>query len=242
MWNVELTSRRQFQTPNSKFQIAVLGSGSKGNCYAFSDGKATVQLECGLPIAKTLAMLNWQLPDAILVTHEHCDHGRYAEKFLERGVEIYMTAGTAQALKIKRHNLHLIKPNEIFDVCGHQVTALEVKHDAAEPVNFIVDDTLFITDVGEIPEVKGNFRRVLIEANYDIASLLGADINDRQKRRIRENHLSIKQTCDFLKTIDEPDEVRLIHISSRHGDGADFVERVKRVTNFRNVFAAEVTL
>lgn len=223
-------------------KITVLGSGSRGNCYAFSDDASTILLECGLTDEKTLRLLKWQLPDAILVTHEHSDHARSAEAFLERGVEIYMTAGTAQALKIKRHNLHIVKPNETFDVCGHRVTAFEVKHDAQEPVNFIVDDTLFLTDLGEIPDVNGNFRRVLIEANYDIASLLGADIADRQKRRIRENHLSIKQTCDFLKTLDEPDEVRLIHISKRHGDGQDFVERVKAETNFRNVFATEATL
>ena len=221
---------------------SILASGSKSNCYAFCDGKATILIECGLPIQKTLARLGYRLPDAILVTHEHGDHAYAAKDFLSRGVEIYMTAGTAQALKIKRHNLHIVKPNETFDVCGHRVTAFEVKHDAQEPVNFIVDDTLFLTDTGEIPEVKGNFRRVLIEANYDIASLLGADIPDSQKRRVRENHLSIKQTCNFLKTLDEPDEVRLIHISKRHGDGQDFVERVKAETNFRNVFATEATL
>lgn len=222
-------------------RAAILASGSRGNCYEFSDGTATIQIECGLSVPTTLARLRYRLPDAILVTHEHCDHARYAKNFLERGVEMYMTAGTAQRLKLKRHNLHVIKAGETFDVCGHKVTAIEVKHDAQEPVNFIVDDTLFLTDLGEIPNVSGNFRRVLIEANYDIASLLGADIPDRQKRRVRENHLSIKQTCDFLKTLDEPDEVRLIHISKRHGDGQKFVERVKSVTNFRNVFSAEAT-
>ena len=133
-------------------------------------------------------MLNWQLPDAILVTHEHCDHGRYAEKFLERGVEIYMTAGTAQALKIKRHNLHLIKPNEIFDVCGHQVTALEVKHDAAEPVNFIVDDTLFITDVGEIPGADIGDRQFTVGkalSAYDCGDCRVAVLHERRRIRFR---------------------------------------------------------
>lgn len=218
--------------------IDVLASSSRANCYAFSDGTATILLECGLHVQKTLEMLHWKLPDAILVTHEHGDHAYAAKDFLKRGVEMYMTAGTAEMLKLNRHNLHVIKANEPFDVCGHRVTAFEVKHDAAEPVNFIVDDTLFVTDAGEVPTVTGKFRRVLIEANYELASLLGADISAGQKQRVRENHLSIAQTVNFLKTLDEPAAVTLIHLSKRHGDGTEFIRKVKHATGFNNVFAA----
>ena len=150
---------------------------------------------------------------------------------------MYMTSGTADALKLKRHNLHLIKLNETFDVCGHRATAFPVKHDALEPVNFTVDDLLFLTDTGEIPEVTGKFRRVLIEANYEPLSLIGADISTAQKQRIRETHLSITQAVNFLKTLDTPDEVRLIHLSRRHGNGQAFVDEVKRATGFANVTA-----
>ena len=217
--------------------IDVLASGSQGNCYALKDDSSTILLECGLPIHKTLELLNWRLPDAILLTHEHADHAHAAKQFLSRGVEMYMTSGTADALKLKRHNLHIIKPNETFDVCGHRATAFPVKHDATEPVNFTVDDLLFLTDTGEIPEVTGKFRRVLIEANYEPLSLIGADISTAQKQRIRETHLSITQAVNFLKTLDTPDEVRLIHLSRRHGNGQAFVDEVKRVTGFANVTA-----
>ena len=220
-----------------------MASGSKSNCYAFCDDTATILIECGLSVQKTLARLRYRLPDAILVTHEHGDHAYAAKDFLERGVEMYMTAGTAQALKLKRHNLHIVKANETFDVCGHRVTAFAVKHDAQEPVNFAIDDEiLFVTDVGQPPEIHGHFKKIFVEANYDISSLLGADIPDSQKRRIRDCHLSIRQTAKFLQTFDEPDEVWLIHLSKRHGDGQDFVERVKAETNFKNVFSAEATL
>lgn len=220
----------------------ILASGSKANCYAFSDGTATFLIECGLPVSRTLKLLDYRLPDAILVTHEHGDHARSAKNFLERGVEIYMTAPSAESLSLKRYNLHLIRPNESFDVCGHKVTAFESKHDAAEPVNFIVDnEILFAVDTGEAPKIRGHFKKVFVEANYELCSLLGADIAESQKRRVRENHLSIKQTANFLKTLDEPDEVWLIHLSKRHGNGQSFVDEVKRVTGFKNVFSAEVT-
>lgn len=224
-------------------KASILASGSKSNCYAFSDGTATIQIECGLPVPTTLERLRYRLPDAILVTHEHCDHARYAKNFLERGVEMFMTAGTAQRLRLKRHNLHIVKAGEIFNVCGHRVTAFEVKHDAQEPVNFAIDDEiLFVTDVGKPPEIRGRFKKIFVEANYDIASLLGADIPESQKQRVRDCHLSIRQTANFLRTFDEPEEVWLIHLSKRHGNGTEFVERVKAETNFKNVFAAETTL
>lgn len=222
--------------------VRILASGSKSNCYALRDEKSTILLECGLTIGKTLAALNWKLPDAILVTHEHSDHARSTLKFLERSVEIFMTAGTADALKLKRHNLHILKPNEPIDICGHKILPIPVKHDAAEPVNFIINDKiLFVTDTGEVPDVNGNFRQVLIEANYETLTLLAADISTAQKERVRNNHLSIKQAKNFLQTLTEPDEIWLIHLSKRHASGEDFIREVKEATGFKNVFAAEVS-
>jgi phosphoribosyl 1,2-cyclic phosphodiesterase len=151
-----------------------------------------------------------------------------------------MTAGTADALKLKRHNLHIIKADEKFTVCGHKILPVKVKHDAAEPVNFTIDDEiLFVTDTGEVPYVSGNFKKVYIEANYDLPTLLDANISESQKQRVRENHLSITKTIRFLRTLTEPDEICLIHLSKRHGNGKEFVERVKSATGFTNVFTAE---
>ena len=222
--------------------LRILASGSKSNCYAFCDGTATILLECGLPIQKTFTALNWKLPDAILVTHEHGDHSYAAKDFLKRGVEMYMTAGTADALKLKRHNLHILKPNEPIEICGQKVLPIPVVHDAAEPVNFILnDEILFVTDAGEVPEVTGNFRQVLIEANYETLTLLAADISTAQKERVRNNHLSIKQAKKFLQTLAEPDEIYLIHLSRRHASGEEFIREVKESTGFKNVLAAEVS-
>ena len=222
--------------------MKILASGSAGNCYAFCDDKATILIECGLRYQKTLELLTWKLPDAILITHEHGDHARAAKHFLNRGVEIYMTAGTARQLKLERHNLHIVKPNEKFTVCGHEVLAIPVTHDAAEPVCFVLDgEILFLTDTGKAPNVRGKFSKVLVEANYDFAKLVSADISETQRQRIRENHMSIRQTKKFLSTLTEPDEVTLIHLSMRHGDATEFVEQVKAATGFKNVSAAEVT-
>ena len=216
-------------------EIEVLASGSNANCYVLRKGGETLLLECGERITTTLPKLKYKLPDAILVTHENGDHAKSAKNFLERGIPMYMTAGTADALSLKRHNLHIIQAGEEFKIGSFAIKALAVKHDAAEPVNYIVDDLLFVTDTGAVPAIEGkSFKQILIETNYSEAALLDADIDERQRFRILENHLSVDRAIEFLK--DNPAaEVHLIHISKRHGDGAEFRKRVIAETGIEKV-------
>ena len=88
-------------------KVEIFASGSAANCYALTSAKETVLLDCGLRSKATLERLNYRLPDAILVTHEHCDHSQAAKDFLKRGVEVFMTQGTAQTLKLSRHKSKL---------------------------------------------------------------------------------------------------------------------------------------
>lgn len=212
-------------------EIEVLASGSSANCYVLRKGGETLLLECGERITTTLPKLKYKLPDAILVTHEHGDHAKSAKNFLERGVPMYMTAGTAEALSLKRHNLNIIQAGSEFKIGSFTVKALAVKHDAAEPVNYIVDELIFITDTGEVPAIEGkSFSQILIETNYSEAALLNADIDEWQRRRILENHLSVDQAIKFLKG-NPAAEVYLIHISKRHGDGVEFKSLVEETTD-----------
>ena len=213
--------------------IDVLASGSGANCYLLREDDQSLMLECGLHEALTLNKLGYKLPDALLVTHCHSDHSWAAHKFLKRGVPTYMTQGTADTLNLRRHNLHIIKAGDEFQIGAFRVKAFAVKHDAPEPVNFQVNDLIFLTDLGEVPAVlEKNFSYVLIEANHSELGLASADIDALQKQRIAENHLSLEQAIDFLKTLKEPKEVHLIHISSRHGNKNQFIGRVKSATGF----------
>jgi phosphoribosyl 1,2-cyclic phosphodiesterase len=53
--------------------IKTLASGSSGNAYHISDGKANVLIECGIPIAKIKQGLNYRLSEVegVLISHEH---------------------------------------------------------------------------------------------------------------------------------------------------------------------------
>lgn len=214
-------------------KVKILASGSSGNVTLIEFGGELILLDCGKALQWTLQKLDWRLPTAILLTHEHGDHSYSVQSFLKRGVEIYMTAGTKSALKLRgRHNLHEVKIGAEFEVGGLKILAIPSKHDAAEPVNFIVsgggERLLYATDTGAMPAVEGEFTRILIEANFDEATLLNSDLDEAQKRRILENHLSIEQTMAFLRG--RVAAVKLIHISKRHGDGAEFVKRARLAT------------
>lgn len=211
--------------------VEVLASGSSGNCTALTAGDKFLLVDCGKPIKWTLAKLNYRLPDAIFVTHEHSDHSKAAKNFLQRGVDVFLTEGTRKALGIDHYNAKTITVGETICAAGFKINVLPSIHDAAEPVNFIVSDdtdrTLYVTDTGAIPNVDGDFTKILIEANYSEPLLLKSDLDARQKRRILERHLSIEQTENFLKRYPKA-KVTLIHLSKRHGDVQDFYRRIKQ--------------
>ena len=84
--------------------IKILASGSSGNAYLLTSGETRILLDCGLAYKKLLQLLDFKLPDAVLVTHEHKDHAKAAKDFLTHGVDVYMTRGTADALKLEENH------------------------------------------------------------------------------------------------------------------------------------------
>ena len=212
--------------------IEVLASGSSGNVTAVRSGEKFFLIDCGMPHGWTLARLNYELPDAILITHEHGDHAKAAKQFMSQQVDMYMTAGTANALKLEpARNLHLIKANKPFKIGDVTITPIESEHDATEPVNFILEDAedrvLFVTDTGTIPEVSGDFTKIFIEANYSRERLMWSGTMYLLKERISLNHLSIESVEKFLAKYPNAEKT-LLHISKRHGDANEFYKRIRQ--------------
>ena len=221
-------------------KVEVLTSGSAGNCTALFADEKIILLDCGKPVNWTLEKLNYKLPTAILVTHEHGDHSKAVTGFLRRGVDIFMTQGTIEALELrKRHNLHKITCGVPFEIGALGIVPIPAIHDAAEPVNFIVrgdgDRILYATDTSAMPTIAGDFTKILIEANYSEPILIESLLEEPHKKRILENHLSLEQAITFLKKF-PAEEVHLIHISKRHGNDELFKARAIAETSIKNIF------
>ncbi|WP_432647811.1 MBL fold metallo-hydrolase [Mitsuokella sp.] len=221
--------------------IAVYASGSSGNCYTVSDGETVVMLDCGLPFRRIERLTGFLLPTAVFVTHEHKDHSKAAQDFMRRGVDAYMTAGTAAALGIEaQHRLHILNPMEQTTVGRITVSTFPTQHDAREPCGFLLDDgddrVLYATDTYYIKYQFPGVTKMLIEANHSYKILeenVGAHIlNKSLAERLIKSHFSIENVLAFLRANDlsKVKEIWLIHLSDGNADAGKFARMVEAAT------------
>ena len=87
-----------------KLQLAVLATGSKGNCYWVSDGQTSILIDAGLTLSKAKAAMKRCGRDlgpiaAILVTHLHGDHAGNARVLAKKvKAPVWMSQGTLRGL------------------------------------------------------------------------------------------------------------------------------------------------
>lgn len=199
--------------------LASLGSGSKGNATLVRCQDSCVLIDCGYSLLKFEQRLvkfaiSARAIDAILVTHEHSDHGsgilRLARKY---GIPIWTTVGTARALNINKFH-RIVGGQEFLAGKDLRIQAVTVPHDAAEPVQFVFTQISnsrrlgVLTDTGHVtPHMKqaySGLNGLLLEFNYDENMLHSGPYPASLKRRIsgQLGHLSNLQSLDMLHKID----------------------------------------
>lgn len=222
--------------------IQVLASGSQGNCYRVSDGSTALLLECGIPFRLIREGLGFRLSDlaGCLLTHEHGDHAKAVRDLARAGVDVYTSAGTAEALDIESHRITTIRPRERFTLGTWTVMPFEAVHDAREPLGFLLtsgpEKLLFATDTAYIRYRFPGCTRLMVECNYDLPVLranVAAGLVDREvKRRVVRSHMSLETLIGFLQANDlsRVREIFLLHLSDDNSDAEKFRRRVQEVT------------
>ena len=213
-----------------------LASSSHGNAYIVSDRDTRILLECGVSHKQLQKLSSFSLSDikACLVSHEHKDHARCVDELIRRGMAVYMSYGTAQALE--NESAQLIENMEQFNVGSLDIVPFTTFHDAAEPLGFLIksridgDVLAFATDTVNLRYKFPGLNILAIEANYDREILERCDkLPEKVRHRITNSHMEIETLCDYLRSLDlsECREIHLLHLSDAMSREEKFLRKVK---------------
>jgi len=230
--------------------IQVLASGSRGNCYRIDDGSTPLLLECGVPYKEIQKKLNFKTSEiaACLVSHEHQDHSKAVKDIMKAGIDCYMSQGTAEALGVSGHRIHIIKAKHQFKVGSWTALPFETEHDAAEPLGFLLvnkagDKLLYATDTYYIRYRFQGLTHIMIECNYSLdilkANVETGLVSAELKNRILKSHFSLENVKKFLQANDLSvvQEIWLLHLSDGNSDANRFKREIQELTG-KMVFIA----
>ena len=218
-----------------KFQS--LASSSSGNAYIVSDKETHILLECGISHKKLQKLAGFQLTEfqGVLVTHGHKDHAKSALELISRGMDLYMSQGTAEELETDAVNM--IGHMDQFNIGSFDIVPFDTFHDAREPLGFLIksrvdgDVLAFATDTVNLRYKFPGLNILAIEANYDKNILERCEkMPEKVRYRITNSHMEIDTLCDYLRSLDlsECREIHLLHLSDATSHEGHFINKVAR--------------
>jgi phosphoribosyl 1,2-cyclic phosphodiesterase len=217
--------------------VAPLSSGSAGNAYWFESDGTAILVDAGIGPRDTKKRLELVGRDiaklsAIVVTHEHYDHIRGADKIARKyEVPIYLTSGTLKASNIDPADVKTVifENDTTFTIGELQVHARKTIHDAADPACFVIearDGTRvgLASDLGyvnrEVMDHLSGCDGLFFEANHDLDMLRMGSYPWSLKRRImsRFGHLSNDDSVSAVQRLLGADlkALCMIHLSQKN--------------------------
>ena len=218
-------------------KFEALASSSSGNAYIVTDRDTRILLECGVSHKKLQKLSGFSLSEfqACLVSHEHKDHAKAVADLISRGMTVYMSEGTADALETDAVNL--VEHMEQFNVGSLDIVPFTTFHDAAEPLGFLIksrvdgDVLAFATDTVNLRYKFPGLNILAIEANYDKHILERCErMPEKVRYRISNAHMEIDTMCDYLRSLDltQCREIQLLHLSDATSHEGHFINKVAR--------------
>ena len=218
-------------------KFEALASSSAGNAYVVSDNDTRILLECGVSHKKLQKLSGFSLSEfqACLVSHEHKDHAKSVAELISRGMAVYMSQGTAEAMETDA--VQLIESMEQFNVGSLDIVPFTTFHDAAEPLGFLIksrvdgDVLAFATDTVNLRYKFPGLNILAIEANYDKNILERCErMPEKVRYRIANAHMEIDTLCDYLRSLDLSAcrEIHLLHLSDATSHEGHFINKVAR--------------
>ena len=216
-------------------RVAVLGSGSAGNCLVVESAGRRILIDAGFSCREIEARcrrvgVDPETLEAVVLTHEHNDHSLGADRLARRlGVRVYATEGTLKSLhwsRDARPRLQALASGWPYEIAGFSVETFSIPHDATDPVGVVVTDQTgarigLVADLGcwsrlaaaRLQEVDA----LVLETNHDLEMLRRGPYPWVLKQRVagRHGHLSNQQAAEALPELvsDRLRSVVLYHVS-----------------------------
>jgi phosphoribosyl 1,2-cyclic phosphodiesterase len=196
--------------------VAVLGSGSSGNCTFVATERVKVLIDAGLSKRETVRRLasigeSLESIQAILVTHEHSDHiANLARLAALQRIPVYISSLTQAALPPQTEfpAVETIQAGNRYQIADLVIEPFTIPHDAVDPVAFRLSSggvrIAVVTDLGYIPENVKDYLRgchcLIMESNHDLEMLRNGPYPWYVKQRVmsRDGHLSNLALGEFL--------------------------------------------
>lgn len=219
-----------------------IASSSHGNAYLVTDGDSRILLECGIPFKRLQAALDYRAQelDGCLITHEHKDHAGHVAQLIKRGVPVYATPGTVEALGLEGVTPLLMLQGNILGaplkLGSFVVIPFRVFHDAAEPVGYLLRDSsgeklVFATDTVNMAYQFPGVQIFAVEANYEDEILSrNTRMPESVVKRVQNSHMEIHRLCELLakQDLSACREIWLLHLSDASSNEGLFVDLVER--------------
>ena len=228
-------------------QLKVLGSSSKGNCYLLDNGKECLVIECGIPFKEVEKAVNFDIKriKGAIVSHEHGDHAKHVEKFIDARIPVYMSTGTLhEVMKKFKNQYHFPLMMEAMvktKIGGFTIMPFDTQHDCAEPFGFLIHHpecgtVLFATDTYYLQYTFQGLNNIMIECNYRL-DILDANVEQGKlhpalRSRTIKSHCSFDTCCEILQANDltKVNNIVLIHLSDGNANPIDFQRDIKELT------------
>jgi phosphoribosyl 1,2-cyclic phosphodiesterase len=214
-----------------------LASGSSGNATLVEFGRTRILIDAGLSaraLGTRLAAVGVapEAIDCIVLSHEHEDHARGAQRFsMRHRVPLAASIETLEALD--RSPSHFARwlplvPATVLDLGGVKIEPFPVPHDAARPVGFVLHGeglrVGIATDLGHattlVVERLRGCHLVMVETNHDDSMLRAGSYPWHLKQRVlgRLGHLSNHEGAALLRQAvgDDCRAVVLAHLSEQN--------------------------
>lgn len=232
-------------------KLKVINSNSSGNSYILDGGKETLLLELGVKFPLIKKGLNFDLSKVVsaIVTHDHLDHAKSIPDAMASGIDVYASKGTFSKFKTPVHRTKIVKAHELFQVGEFRVMPFDIKHDAEEPLGFLINhpesgNILFLTDTYYSPYTFKNLNNIIIETNYS-QEIINQKLRDNPefgflRNRVLKSHMSLETCKKFLSANDlsKVNNIVLIHLSNGNSDEKYFKSEIELLT-CKNVFVAD---